>query len=128
MRGGGGKRRYQEERSKFTALENHFLNTFFSGLYISAGELIALGNSVDLNIEMNSREKLIKELLNKSYDAGTLQQVIAGLNKIIDERIGEYHRLSLEYPEAHAPMAKLAQKANGTKSLIARESRGNPYE
>lgn len=122
------KRRYEEERSKFTALENHFLNTFFSGLYISSAELITLGNSNGLELEMNSREKLIKELLNKSHDAGTLTQVIAGLNHIIDERISEYHRLSIEYPEAHAPMAKLAQKANGTKGLLARESRGNPYE
>ena len=122
------QRRYESERSKFTALENHFLNTFFSGLYISSSELIELGRSVELEMQMNSRELLIKELLNKSHDADTLPQVIAGLNKIIDERISEYHRLSLEYPEAHAPMAKLAQKANGTKSLLARESRGNPYE
>ena len=121
-------RRYETERSKFTALENHFLNTFFSGLYISAGELIALGKTVGLPLEMNSREKLIKELLNKSHDAGTLPEVIAGLNRIIDARIAEYHRLSIEYPDAHNPMAKLAQKANGTKSLLARESRGNPYE
>ena len=128
MRGGGGKRRHSEERSKFTALENHFLNTFFSGLYISSAELIALGKANGLDMEMNSREKLIKELLNKSHENGTLTQVIAGLNRIIDERIGEYHRLSIEYPEALAPMAKLAQKANGTKSLLARESRGNPYE
>jgi hypothetical protein len=128
MRGGGGKRRYESERSKFTALENHFLNTFFSGLYISSSDLIALGKEVGLQLQMNSRELLIKELLNKSHDAGTLPQVIAGLNRIIDERIGTYHRLSIEYPEAHAPMAKLAQKANGTKGLLAREGRGNPYE
>jgi hypothetical protein len=128
MRGRGGKRRYESERSKFTALENHFLNTFFSGLYISSSDLIALGNEVGMSMQMNSRELLIKELLNKSHDASTLPQVIAGLNKIIDERIGAYHRLSIDYPEAHAPMAKLAQKANGTKGLLARESRGNPYE
>ena len=128
MRGGGGKRRQESDRSKFTALENHFLNTFFSGLYISSSDLIILGKEVGLDIEMNSRELLIKELLNKSHDAGSLQQVIAGLNKIIDGRISEYHRLSLEYPESHGQMAKLAQKANGTKSLLARESRGNPYE
>ncbi len=122
------KRRYESERSKFTALENHFLNTFFSGLYLSAGDLINIGKSVELPMQMNSREKLIKELLNKSDEAGTLPQVTALLNKLIDERIQEYHRLSLDYPGAHAPMAKLAQKANGTKGLLARESKGNPYE
>lgn len=122
------QRRYQSERSKFTALENHFLNTFFSGLYLSSGDIIAIGQAVELPMDMNTREKLIKELLNKSEAAGTLQQVIAMLNRKIDERISEYHRLGLEYPGATGPMAKLAQKANGTKGLLARESRGNPYE
>ena len=122
------KRHYQAERSKFTALENHFLNTFFSGLYFSSSDLINIGKKVDLPMQMNSRELLIKELLNKSHDAGTLSQVIVLLNKIIDERIGEYHRLSIDYPGALEPLAKLAQKANGTKNLLAREGRGNPYE
>lgn len=122
------KRHTEAERSKFTALENHFLNTFFSGLYFSAADLINIGKKVDLPMQMNSRELLIKELLNKSHDAGTLSEVIVLLNKIIDNRISEYHRLSIDYPGAHDPLAKLAQKANGTKSLLAREGRGNPYE
>lgn len=122
------KRRYQEERSKFTALENHFLNTFFSGLYLSQTDLISIGNKAGLQMQMHSREMLIKELLNTSFEKGTLNQVIGLLNSVIDERIQEYHRLSLEYPNAREPLARLAQKANGTKSLLARESKGNPYE
>lgn len=122
------KRRYETQRSKFTALENHFLNTFFSGLYLSSGDLINIGKEVGINMQMNSRELLIKELLNSSHDAGTLPQVTALLNKVIDERIAQYHRISIDYPKTLEPMAKLAQKANGTKSLLARESRGNPYE
>lgn len=122
------KRRKQEERSKFTALENHFLNTFFSGLYLSQADLIAIGKKAGLQMQMHSREMLIKELLNNSLEKGTLPQVISLLNLVIDERIQEYHRLSLEYPNAREPMTRLAQKANGTKSLLARESRGNPYE
>jgi hypothetical protein len=122
------KRHYETERSKFTALENHFLNTFFSGLYISSTDFIAIGKEVGMKLEMKGREMLIKELLNESDQNGNLQQVIALLNKLIDERIQEYHRLSIDYPGATQPLARLAQKANGTKSLIARESRGNPYE
>ena len=79
-------------------------------------------------MQMNSRELLIKELLNKSNDAGTLPQVIAILSKMIDLRISEYHRLSIDYPAARDPLANLAQKATGTKNLLAREGRGNPYE
>lgn len=120
--------RKHQQQSKFLTLENHFLNTFFSGLYLSAADFIAIGRENGLEIQMHSREMLIKDLLNKSDENGTLGAVIASLNRLIDERISECHRLSLEYPGARAALAKLAQKATGTKSLLARESRGNPYE
>jgi hypothetical protein len=122
------KRHHHEERSKFLSLENHFLNTFFSGLYLSAGDFITIGRANGLDLQMHSREMLIKDLLNESDKIGTTMDVIASLNRLIDERISAYHRLSLEYPGARTALAKLAQKATGTKALLARESRGNPYE
>jgi hypothetical protein len=122
------KKRQFEERSQFLTLENHFLNTFFSGLYLSAADFIAIGRANGLDLRMHSREMLVKDLLNESNKQGTLSGVIASLNTLIDERISVCHRLSLEYPSARIPLAKLAQKANGTKALLAREARGNPYE
>jgi hypothetical protein len=122
------KKHHFEERSQFLTLENHFLNTFFSGLYLSASDFITIGNTNGLELKMNSREMLIKDLLNESLKIGTLQGVIASLNALIDERISTCQRLSLEYPSARPPLAKLAQKATGTKALLAREARGNPYE
>jgi hypothetical protein len=122
------KQRYEEERSKFFSLENHFLNTFFSGLYLSAADFIRIGRDNGIPLTMHSREMLIKDLLNNSDKEGKLEGVVASLNAVIDERINVYHRLSLEYPGARRPLARLAQKATGTKSLLARESRGNPYE
>lgn len=121
------KRHYQE-RSQFLSLENHFLNTFFSGLYLSASDLIAVGRANGIELQMHSREMLIKDLLNESNKNGTLNGVIASLNGLIDDRINALHRLSLEYPNARAALAKLAQKATGSKALLAREARGNPYE
>lgn len=122
------KRNHFEERSKFLSLENHFLNTFFSGLYLSAADFIIIGRSNGLQLRMNSREMLIKDLLNESDKNGTLNSVIAALTALIDERISNIHRLSLDYPGARTSLAKLAQKAAGTKALLAREARGNPYE
>lgn len=122
------KKRHFEERSQFMTLENHFLNTFFSGLYLSAADFITIGNTNGVELKMHSREMLIKDLLNESNKIGTLQEVIASLNVLIDERISTCHRLSLEYPAARAPLAKLAHKATGSKALLAREARGNPYE
>ncbi|MDP1784493.1 MAG: hypothetical protein Q8K81_03590 [Sulfuricurvum sp.] len=122
------KKRQQEVRSKFIVLENHFLNTFYSGLYLSAGDFIAIGRQNGLALQMHSREMLIKELLNESEALGTINGVLSSLNLLIDDRINTYHTLSLQYPAARAPLTRLAQKSNGTKSLLARESRGNPYE
>ena len=121
------KKHYQE-RSQFLSLENHFLNTFFSGLYLSASDLIAVGRANGIELQMHSREMLIKDLLNESNKNDTLNGVIASLNGLIDDRINALHRLSLEYPNARAALAKLAQKATGSKALLAREARGNPYE
>lgn len=110
------------------SLENHFLNTFFSGLYFSAADFIAIGREVGIELQMHSREMLIKDLLNKSNESGNLPNVITAMNRVIDDRINVAHRLSLEYPNARSPLAKLAQKATGSKALLAREARGNPYE
>ncbi|MDD4884886.1 hypothetical protein [Sulfuricurvum sp.] len=122
------KKRHHEERSKFLTLENHFLNTFFSGLYLSAGDFIAVAKANGVDLQMHSREMLIKDLLNESDKIGTFNGVIIALNNLIDERINLCNRLSLEYPGARAGLSKLVQKAAGTKALLARESRGNPYE
>lgn len=116
------------QRGKFTALENHFLNTFFSGLYLSQNDLIDIAKQVDIELDMNTREMLIKNLLNESERKNSIVKVTALLNQLIDQRIQAYHKLSLDYPASQPIMATLAQKANGTKTLLARESRANPYE
>lgn len=115
-------------RSKFTSLENQFLNTFFSGIYISAGEFIEIGKKVGLPMSMNSRELLIKELLNKSEENAMLPQTVELLNQLIQERVDKYNELSRDYTGSAGMLAKLSQKAIGTKSLLARESQRNPYE
>ena len=120
--------RYDDDRSKFIALENHLLNTFFSGIYLSASEFIEIAHKVNIKLDMNTREMLIKNLLNRSYEENSLTQVMAYLSKKIDERVQEYHQLALSYPLANSKMTHLASRANATKALLARESRGNPYE
>ena len=122
------KKRAASIKSKFTALENNFLNTFFSGLYISANEFIAIGKKVDLRMGMNSRELLIKELLNKSDEAGKLDETVSLLNALINERINQYHALSINYPASAQMFSILAQKANASKSLLASQTQRNPYE
>lgn len=122
------KKNKQSIKSKFTSLENQFLNTFFSGLYISANEFINIGDKIGVKLGMNSRELLIKELLNKSDENGTLSQTIELLNALIQDRIDKYNSLSKDYPGAATALSALATKANSTRSLLARESQRSPYE
>ncbi len=121
------KKNYESMKSRFTSLENQLLNTFFSGLYISANEFIALAHSVGIEMSMNSREMLIKELLNKSEEKGVLNQTVELLDALIQERIEKYNTLSRDYTGSAGILAKLSHKAMSTKSLLVRETRSNPY-
>ncbi len=118
----------RQDRSKFSALENHFLNTYFSGLYISASDLIAVSKKVGLSLQMNSREQLIKELLNQSYDNNILEKTSAELSILIDSRIHEYQKLSMNYQGANGVLSSMINRANSTKALLAREQRGSVYD
>ena len=89
---------------------------------------MSIAKRLGIEIQMNTRELQIKELLNTAYDKGLLAEATSMLSNLIDVRIQSYHRLSMDYPHARGILAKLAQKATGTKNLLARESRGNPYE
>lgn len=122
------RKKHHHVKSKFVALENNFLNTFFSGLYISANEFRAIGEKVGISMGMNSRELLIKELLNKSDAEGTLQQVVTLLETLIEQRMSTYHALSKDYPASAHALSMLAHKAAATKSLLSKETQRNPYE
>ena len=122
------KHHQKSMKSRFTALENHFLNTFFSGIYISAKEFLEVAKKVGLDVSMNSRELLIKELLNKSDEKGSLEQTIALLNALLQQRVEKYNELSRDYPGANIPLAQLSQKAKATKSLLAQKTQRSPYE
>ena len=115
-------------KSKFTALENQFLNTFFSGIYISAREFIEIAKKVGISLDMNSRELLIKELLNKSEANATLLQTVELLSQLINDSVHRYNTLSRDYTGSAQMLAKLSHKAMSTNSLLARESQRNPYE
>ena len=127
----GGKRppkHGQQSRSKFTSIENQLLNTYQSGLYISATDFMQIARDNGIEAIMNTRELLIKNLLNTSFDNGTLNSVVSDLVKIIDQRISEYQTTAREYPGAAESFSQLAQKASGIKMLLARETRKSPYE
>lgn len=123
-----GKHHKESENTKFSAIENHFTNTFFSGLYISSTNMINIAKKLDITLQMNPRELVLKNLLIEADKQNLLQNLSALIYELIDERVQQLHRLTLEYPNARVAIANLAQKANSSKALLARELRGNIYE
>jgi hypothetical protein len=122
------KKDRESQNTKFAVLENHFVNTFFSGLYLSATEMIEIAKKLGITLQMNPREMVLKNLLTEVDKVHKLQELPPLINALIDDRVQQFHRLSLEYPNARIAVAALAQKANSSKTILARELRGNPYE
>ena len=116
------------KRSRFSALENHFLNTYFSGVYLSASDILHVGNSVGITLSMGSRELLMKELFNSSDAQGLLEQTFIAISKLIDERILQLQELMQVYPATSMSLDALGSKAHATKMLLLREMQGNTYE
>ncbi|NOQ29697.1 MAG: hypothetical protein GQ570_01105 [Helicobacteraceae bacterium] len=122
------KKNRQNEITKFTTLENHFLNTFFSGFYLSSSDLINIGKEEGINLQMNPRELVIKSLLNEADREDKLTNITTALIKLIDDRTSSLHRLSMDYPGALEALSRQAQKVTSSKSILARELRGSVYE
>ena len=122
------KKRSHDVKSKFTALENQLLNTYFSGLYISANEILEIASRVGIALPMNSRELLIKELLNRSDEHEKLDKCVEELSGLIQSRVDSYNELSKNYTGAAPLLALLSKKATATKSLLQNSSKGSVYE
>jgi hypothetical protein len=109
----------EEEQSPYSGVERQLLNTFYSGLYISAKELLDLGreSGVD-NIALKSRELLLKEIFSQSHKNGNVAEVMRRLRLLVDKRVAEYQSLFQKYPNSRGVILPLLQKAHGTKRVL----------
>ncbi len=122
------KKRHQETQSPFQSLENHFLNVFHAGVYISGQELVNVGKQHGFDIPMKNRELVIKNLLNTANDNGKLSEVVADISALIHERIKLLNGYASDYPHAANYLQSLIQRATSTDLLLKRQQRANPYE
>lgn len=116
------------EVSRLSMLESHFLNTFFSGVYLGASDMLHVAHSVGIALDMSSRELLIKELFKKSDELGLVAETFGAIKALIDERMAELQSLMQAYPATSETLKKLHSKADASKMLLSQQMRGNPYE
>ena len=123
------KRDMKEERNNpYRGIEQQLLNTFFSGIYISAKEFLDIGREMGMdNLALKSRELLIKEIVSRADKNGQTPELVNRLVLIISSRIKEYQKLIDSYPKSVGIVSQLVQKANASKRLIQGMVRANPY-
>ena len=122
------KKHHSEKPSPFQNLENHFLNVFHAGVYISGQEMVNIGKKFDYDIPLKNRELVIKNLLNSANDENNLQAVILELSHLIQSRIKTLNSLALDYPNAANYLQTMIQRSASSDKLLKQQQRSNPYE
>ncbi len=114
------RERNEEQSNPYSGVERQLLNTFFSGLYISAKDFLNLGRKMGFDgLALKSRELLIKEIIARSEKEGRTGEFSQNIVIIIDERIAQYSKLVENYPRSLSQISQLIQKANATKRVLA---------
>ena len=123
------RREIEEERNNpYSGIERQLLNTFFSGIYISAKEFLDIGRDMKMEgLALKSRELLIKEVVSRADKNGQTAELSQKLVVIISQRVKEYQKLIDNYPKSVSIVSQLVQKANASKRLVQRMVRANPY-
>jgi len=118
----------REEQSPYSGIERQLLNTFFSGIYISAKDFLTIGRNMNMEgLALKNREILVKEIIARANKSSQTAELVSQLIKIISLRILEYQNLLSNYPNNTAIISQMIQKANATKRLIQNMLRTNPY-
>jgi len=118
----------KNEVSQYAVLEKHFLNTFYSGIYLAPSEIVKIAKRFDIELGFKNREVLIKQLLSDASKHNKINEVLYAISTLINERINSYKELIQNYPNTAAKLMQTVQKLKSTDLLLKRELRGNPYE
>jgi len=118
----------REEQTPYSGIERQLLNTFFSGVYISAKDFLTIGRNMNMEgLALKNRELLVKEIIARANKNSQTAELVSQLIKIISLRISEYQNLLSNYPNNGAILSQMIQKSNATKKLIQNMLRTNPY-
>jgi hypothetical protein len=123
------KREREEERANpYGGIERQLLNTYFSGLYISAKDFLNIGRDMGFSdLALKSRELLIKEIIARADKEGRTDEVANRVIDIINQRVNIYSQLIDAYPKSVSQLSQLVQKANATKRLVRGLGQRSPY-
>jgi hypothetical protein len=108
-------RKDRKEKS-YSGPEIQLLNTGLSGVYLSAKDLMNIGEKAGVqNLALKSRELILKQLFSETENLDEVKRLI---RVKIDAIAKEYKTLGDNYPESRNILFPMIQKANGMKARI----------
>jgi hypothetical protein len=122
------KGKNKKEFSKYSRVEKELLTLFFSGIYITNYELVAIGEKVNIDLPMKRREIVLKNLIATAEERGIIKDVFNLIIELIDSRIKTYKSYGNSFLHSREVISRWLQKASSIKKLIAAQTKANPYE
>ncbi len=117
-------RKGEERKSSYSGIEQQLLNTFFSGIYISAKEFLDIGREMGYSdLAMKNRELLLKEIIARAEQEKRIEEFAKKIDNLIGQRKKEYSSLIEAYPKTSQLLSQLIHKATSTQRLIYHQIR-----
>jgi len=117
-------RKGEERKSPYSGIEQQLLNTFFSGVYISAKEFLDIGREMGYSdLAMKNRELLLKEIIARAEQEKRIEEFAKKIDILIGQRKKEYSNLIETYPKTSQLLSQLIHKATSTQRLIHHQIR-----
>ena len=114
----------EERKGPYSGIEQQLLNTFFSGVYISAKEFLDIGREMGYSdLAMKNRELLLKEIIARAEQEKRIEEFAKKIDILIGQRKKEYSNLIETYPKTSQLLSQLIHKATSTQRLIHHQIR-----
>ena len=108
--------------------EKQLLALHYNGSYITNFELGRIAQSIDIELDLADREKMLKALLKKAQEQDKMADLVQALTRLLNKRIDEYGELLQLHPKAKDVIGSYIQKTRSTIMLLQQRLRMNPYE
>lgn len=110
------------------SLQKKLLTLYFSGIYITSADLIAIAESLEIELPSKEREILMKYLFKEAISQNKLESLLEHIVGLLNVRSEKYRALTIGFA-AIAPLTSMwVNKINSIKSIIFAMKRKSIYE
>lgn len=110
------------------ALQKKLLTLYFSGIYITSADLIAMAEALEIELPSKEREILMKYLFKEAISQNKLESLLEHIVGLLNVRSEKYRALTIGFA-AIAPLTSMwVNKINSIKSIIFAMKRKSIYE